>query len=524
MKYSHLLPETIRASAFILLLSCIFSCSSEDRLTGYTYYRLSSNPTTLDPALIVDVTGGSIAAKIFNGLVRLDKDMGIVPDLAERWEVRDNGRTYVFRLRQGVTFSNGREVTSEDFRYSFKRVLDPQGRSPNTWVLDKVCGAKEFMEGKENVVEGIETPDRYTLKIRLSAPFSPFLGLLTMTAAYVVPAEEVSRWGRDFSSHPSGTGPFVLSRWSHGSQLILERNDSYFSGTAKVRGIVYRVIPEDLTAVTEFELGNIDVLTIPASEYPVYKNSAKWKDLISSVNGINTYYLGFICSRQPFDNPELRRAVAYSIDRKKILDTFYERKGRPADGPVPDILRKWPSPQINGYDPHKAREMIERLGMKGKTINFFISSDREVVDIAEIIQSYMKDAGLEVKIKQLEWSAYKEAINNAEPDMFWLGWWADYPDPENFLFPLFHSSNHGASGNRTRYTSREVDRLIATGQRTIDQAGRNRLYMEAENIIVSEMPWVFFWHRTDFTVRQPGIKNYQIYPVYSMDKGLEVSF
>lgn len=108
--------------------------------------------------------------------------------------------------------------------------------------------------------------------------------------------------------------------------------------------------------------------------------------------------------------------------------------------------------------------------------------------------------------------------------MFWIGWWADYPDPENFLFPLFHSSNHGAGGNRARYTNKEVDRLIEAGQRALTVAERNSCYQKAETIIVQETPWVFFWHRTDFMVRQPYLKNYKIHPIYSMDKGLEVSF
>jgi peptide/nickel transport system substrate-binding protein/oligopeptide transport system substrate-binding protein len=136
----------------------------------------------------------------------------------------------------------------------------------------------------------------------------------------------------------------------------------------------------------------------------------------------------------------------------------------------------------------------------------------------------LKKVGLAVKIKQLEWSAYKAALNNGEADMFWIGWWADYPDPENFLFPLFHSSNHGASGNRTRYTNKEVDRLIEAGQQALAVAERNSYYMKAETIITEESPWVFFWHRTDFTLRQPYLKDYKIHPIYSMDKGLEVSF
>jgi ABC-type transport system substrate-binding protein len=511
---------------FILFIVLFFliGCSPRDRVAGFLYLRLNANPTTLDPALIVDVTGGTLAAKLFNGLVRLDEQLNVVPDIAERWEVRDGGTAYIFHLKKGVCFSNGREVTSADFNYSFKRVFMPETKSPDTWVLERILGAKEYLKGTAKDISGIKTIDRYTLLIRLEKPFSPFLKLLTMPAAYVVPQEEVQKWGSDFSTHPVGTGPFVLKEWNHNSVLALTRNEGYFDKKAKVAGIVYRIIPEDLTAVTEFEVGNLDVIGVPASEYGKYRNSRKWSPLISSAEGLNTYYLGFNCSRPPFDDINLRRAVSFAVDRGKILKTFYEGRGRLAKGAVPDLLRKWSAPGVSAYDPDTAKRIIAAGRLKGKVINFYVSADQEVVDIAEVIQYYLNRAGLDVRIKQFEWSAYKSALNKGEADMFWIGWWADYPDPENFLFPLFHSSNHGAGGNRTRYTNREVDRLIEAGQGAADPWAADRYYMAAEKIVTYECPSVFFWHRTDFTLRQPWVRRYKIYPIYSMDKGVEVSF
>jgi peptide/nickel transport system substrate-binding protein/oligopeptide transport system substrate-binding protein len=216
--------------------------------------------------------------------------------------------------------------------------------------------------------------------------------------------------------------------------------------------------------------------------------------------------------------------VSQAIDRKKILETFFEKRGRLAHGPVPDMLRRWESPEPPAYDPEAARKLIRESGLQGRTIWFYVTADQEVVDVAEIIQSYLEKAGLAVRIKQLEWSSYKEAINNGEADMFWISWWADYPDPDNFLFPLFHSSNHGPGGNRTRYTNKTVDMLIDEGRKSPDEHERVQAYEEAERIITADAPWVFFWHRNDITLRQPGLKNYRIYPIYSIDKGLEVSF
>lgn len=507
---------------FLTLFSQIVSCSYNNRLDGFIYYRLNANPSTLDPALIVDVTGGLIAAKLFNGLVRLDRDMRIRRDIAEKWSISKDGLTYTFTLRQGVKFLNNRAVTTNDFRYSFKRVLDPHTRSPNTWVFEKIAGARDFMEGRAKDVSGLRVLNDHTLEIRLEKPFSPFLYLLTMSAAYVVPEEEVTKWGQDFSSHPAGTGPFMLASRHADSELKLERREDYFEEAAKVKGIIYKIIPEDLTAITEFELGNLDIVAIPAAEFSNFRDSSKWKDLLSPIIGINTYYLGMNCSRPPFDNINMRKAVSLAIDKKNLLSAFYEKRGRLASGPVPDNLRKWPEPAFYEYSTEKAMEIIKREGFAGKPIELYITSEQEVVDMAEFVQAYLRKAGLEVRLKQLEWSAYKEAINKGEADMFWLSWWADYPDPENFLFPLFHSSNIGPAGNRARYSNPKADRIIESCQTAINDKKRNSCYEKAERLIVSEAPWVFFWHKTDYAARQPWVKDYTVYPIYSMDKGTDI--
>lgn len=518
-----------RAYRFLLLsglfvILILLSCSHRNRRDGYVYYRLSANPTTLDPALIVDVTGGGIAAKLFNGLVRLDESLRIVPDIAEKWTVSRDGLTYTFKLKSNVKYSTKQYVKAYDFKYSLKRILDPKTRSPNTWVFEKIAGAKHYMAGRSADVSGIRVVDDYTLEIRLEKPFSPFLYLLTMPAAYVVPEEEAKKWGPDFSTHPVGTGPFVLEEWLSNREVRLQRREDYFDKGAKIRGIVYRVIHEDLTSTSEFELGNLDVISIPATEFSKYRNDPKWKGLIASVEGINTYYIGMNCSKLPFNDINLRRAMNLAIDRRKLLSTFYENRGRLAAGPVPDLLRTWENPLLYEYDPGKARELVAGKGMAGRTIRFYITSDQEVVDMAEFIQSYIRKTGMHVEIIQMEWSAYKEAINKGEPDMFWLSWWADYPDPEDFLYPLFHSSNAGPAGNRTRYKNSVVDRLIEQGQAAGNERERMIAYEKAEKIIVDEAPWVFFWHKTDYTLRQPWIKGYRIYPIYSMDKGTEIEY
>lgn len=518
---------SFRSCVLILIASLfLFSCSSSSRLDGFVYYRINANPTTLDPALIVDVTGASIAAKLFNGLVKLDENLSVVPDIAEQWRISGDGLKYTFFLKKDVRFKNGRTVNAHDFKFSYERVLHPDSKSPVTWVFDKVYGAAEFRTGKTKDVAGFRAIDEHIFEIRLNSVFSPFLNILTTTTAYVVPKEDVNSWGPDFSSNPSGTGPFYLKNWKQNSEVILVKNDDYFDGKAKIEGIVYKIIPEDLTAITDFELGNLDVISLPASAYSKFRDDPKRKDDVLAMNAPNTYYLGLNCSKPPFDKAELRRAVGLAVDRKKILETFYERRGRLAEGPVADVIRAWQlyaKANAFAYDPDEAAKTIKKLYPQGLEAKLYITADQDVVDLAEIIQAYLGKTGIKVTIKQLEWSAYKQAINSGEPDMFWLSWWADYPDPENFLFPLFHSSNLGPAGNRTRYVNKGVDSLIEKGQSAVSVQQCNAFYKQAEDIIISEAPWIPFWHRTDYLVKQPWIEGYKVYPIYTMDKGLGIT-
>ncbi len=481
---------------------------ARERLPGYLSLRLKADPTSLDPALITDVTSGSIAAKLFNGLVKMDESLRIVPDLASGWTISDDRCTYVFRLRGDVTFPDGRGMTSQDILYSFERVLDPAVRSPNTWVFDRVAK--------------MEAENDLTFKITLTKPFSPFLGLLTMPAAYVVDRHAVEALGPDFGAAPVGTGPFQLVQWLHNRMLRLSARKDYFDGSPKLKGITYRVIPEDLTAIAEFEIGNLDVIGIPSPEYRRFMDSSKWRPLVVSLKGLNTYYLGMNCLKYPFNNSKVRLALAYAIDRKKILETFYEGRGVPAAGPVPPALRSWPAPELVPFDPKLAVQLMREAGLpEGSEFSLYVTSEQETLDLAEIIQDYLAGIGLKINIRQLEWSAYKAAINRGEADLFWLSWWADYPDAENFLFPTFHSSNLGAGGNRTRYINDKLDGLIEAGRSSASDKSWKE-YKKAEYLIADEAPWVFFWHRTDYAVRQPWVKGFRLYPIYTVDKGLVV--
>ncbi|MDH4099288.1 MAG: ABC transporter substrate-binding protein [Nitrospirota bacterium] len=514
----------LRGGLVLILLLSLAACGSrQERLPDHLYLRLGTNPTTLDPAFIIDVSGASITAKLFNGLIRFNDDMSVAPDVASSWKVSRDGRTYQFTLRSDVFFSSGRKVTAHDFKYSFERVLHPETKSPRSWVLDRIDGAREYQQGTASEVTGIRAVDDSHLEITLRERFAPFLSLLAMPAGYVVPKEEIERWREDFGSHPVGTGPYQLTEWQQGRGVLLSANPAYFDRKPSLKGVYYRIIPDEMTAVVEFGQGNLDILAVPASEYGRFRRDPEWNRLLVSGPGLNVYYLGMNCGKPPFDDPRIRRAMNYAIDREKILRTIMEGRGTLAAGPIPPFLLKTDNTGYR-YDPAMSRRLLAEAGHPGGIdATLYLNLDQDTLDMVEVIQGYLKEVGIRITLRQLEWSAFKAAVVNGEADAFWLSWWADYPDPENFLFPVFHSANAGAGGNRARFSDPETDLLIEAAAKTGSEEERKLLYQSIQHRVVSLAPWVFMWHKAEVLIHQPWVRGVKLFPLASADKGVEVS-
>lgn len=487
--------------------------------------RLTQSPPTLDPARIVDLDGARIAAKLFNGLVAFGETLEPVPDIAASWAVSADGRTYTFTLKPGVRFFNGRPVSAGDFVYSFRRVLSPETRSPRTWVLSRIRGAREFMEGKAGTVTGMRAPDNMTLVLHLKEPFAPFINFLGLTTAYVVPREEVDKWGADYGFHASGTGPFALQEWRHNQHILVRRNDFYFGEKPRLSGIRYDVIPEDFTALVSFEKSDIDLLPeIMPAAYDRYRSDPRWAPHISSAPALNTYYLGLNCQKPPFTDVRVRRALNYAIDRKTILETVMQSRGTLARGPLPPGLRQGPAPQGYAYDPVAARDLLAQAGYPdGFEMSIYQAADLENLYISQTIQQYLKKVGITARIVQLEWSGFLEAVSRGEAQAFWLSWWADYPDAENFLFPLFHSRNWGPGGNRSRFKNDKIDRRIEQAVTIGDPQKRAEAYADIERRIVDQAPWVFFWHKSVCSLHRPRVRGFSPQPLAVMEKGVDIA-
>jgi peptide/nickel transport system substrate-binding protein/oligopeptide transport system substrate-binding protein len=517
-----IIQATIRGMALCMACCFFFGCGGEDRrLPDTLYVRLKRNPTTLDPALIVDLDGARIAAKLFSGLVRFDDSLAAAPDLAQSWTVSADSRTYTFKLKKGIDFFNGRELRAEDVAYSFERVLDPKTRSPRTWVLSRIKGAQKFMRGEAALLAGITVAGPHEISITIDEPFAPFINFLGLTTAYIVPREEVERRGADFGFYASGAGPFKLEAWQHNQFIHLAANSSYAGQQPRLAGICYKIIPEDFTALVEFEKGDLDLLPeIMASDYDRFVRDPKWRSSIDTAPGLNTYYLGLNCQMPPFTDARVRRALNHAIDREKMLATIMSRRGELAAGPLPPQLRGGAAPAGYSYDPARARQLLAAAGFpQGFAMTIYQTADLENLDICQVLQSYLRDVGIDARIVQLEWSTFIETVAKGDAQAFWLSWWADYPDAENFLYPMFHSANWGAGGNKSRFKNPDIDDRIVQALGIMDTRARQAAYRDIEKAIVQEAPWVFFWHKADCSLRQPWVTGYRAFPLAVMDRG-----
>lgn len=489
------------------------------RAGGVFRWPSISDPPTLDPAHVVDTTSDRVVRFLFSGLVDMDlKTFKPIPSIAERWTISRDGKVYTFYLRPGVKFQPpvNREVTAEDFKYTFTRYLNPKTKTENTWVLEDIKGAKAMMNGEATTLEGVKVIGPYTLQITLESPFAPFLSKMVLSNTFVVPWEEAEKWGDAFTEHPCGTGPFKFVEWIHDVHVKVARFDDYFKGKPYLDAIEFRIIPEEATRLAEFQAGNLEVVDIPFGMIKTLQTDTKWKDMVVIYPMLGVYYVGLNMEKEPFkDNKKLRQAFNYAVDRKGICEILREGAALPAKGFSPPSLPGF-DPTIEGYtyNPEKAKQLLAEAGYPGgkglPEITYWHNAPSETHSaIAQYIQANLRDIGVTVNINTMDWAAYIQFCQEGKPQMFRMGWLADYPDPDDFLWVNFHSVNIGPRGNYSRYSNPRVDALLSLAQEIADWKQRVKLYSEAERILIDDAPVLFVYWYVATGMLQPYAKGFE---------------
>jgi oligopeptide transport system substrate-binding protein len=486
---------------------------------GAAVLRLASNDDvpSLDPAAGYDTASWTYEQAIFDTLVRYgDADVELHPAVATSWEASPDGTTFTFHLRNDVRFSNGRPVTAADFKYGIERVIDPATLSKGMEYYQEIAGAADFAAHRTPHVDGIETPDPYTMIFRLSGPDPIFPHKLAMPFASAVPREVVEKWGEDFSKHVVGSGAFKLREWIGGQRLVLERNPYYWvKGQPHLDAIADQLGVNVELQWLKFESSEIDVLeAIPPSEFPYVMKTPALRALTLNKSTVTTSYLGMNCQMAPFDDVRVRQAFNYAVNKEKLIEVINGR-GIVARGVLPPNLPGY-DPNVRGYDydPAKARALLEAAHFPHdfKPALWF-RGDQTAEMLAESIQQDLALVGVNITLKPVAWGPLLEAIRQPKNvELFYGAWEADFPDPENFLGVLLSRKQFG-SNNDTFYTNPEVEKLLDQAALMTDMKERYALYDQAQQIIVADAPWVFLDHPVTYVMRKPWVHDYIMNPM-----------
>lgn len=485
---------------------------------------LMTNPPDLDPILVSDTTSDGVASKIFNTLLDYDPDLNLEPCLAAAMPViSDDGLQYDFTLREGVKFSHGRTVTATDFKYSLQRLASVRSKRSN--LIEPILGAAEAIEAARSKsedapeIKGIEVLGDLQLRITLKKPYAPFIYHLAMVNTAVVPRELVEEHGHAFSRLPTGTGAFILDEWKEGTSLHLKANPDYFEGAPKISRIHYRVIPEPLAQLEEYKAGNFEVLNVTQGVYPRWMNSNRadevmsWPSLVVQYYGFNLDKEGSPYAGNSESARKLREAVNLAVDRKFLGEVLLEGRFYAANGILPPgILGHDSSRPAFELDRERAQELLAEAGYpKGEglpSVDLWFNTQGDNAKIAQVVQEDLKQAGIPIGLRMLDWGAFIEATDSGEPPFFRLGWVADYPDPENFLAFLFHSKNKGPNGNVSFYDNPQVDALIDRSYLITDMEERIDLLQQAERLILKDSPWLFLLFGRETILKKPYVRNF----------------
>ncbi|MGN6305935.1 MAG: ABC transporter substrate-binding protein [Mesorhizobium sp.] len=469
---------------------------------------------TLDPAIGYDWQNWSMIKSLFDGL--MDYKPGtteLVPDLAESYEISPDGTTFTFKLRKGVKFHNGREMTAEDVKYSIDRVVNPTTQSPGQGFFASIKGYEEAAAGKADGLSGITVVDPLTIKFELTRPDATFLHVMAINFSHVVPKEEVEKWGADFGKNPVGTGAFKLGEWTLGQRLVFERNADYWhKGLPHLDKITFEIGQEPIVALLRLQKGEIDVPGdgIPPAKFQEVMNDPEQKARVVEGGQLHTGYVTMNVNIPPFDNVKVRQAVNMAINKDRIVQLINNR-AVPANQPLPPSMPGY-TKDYKGYpyDPAKAKELLAEAGQAdGFTTDLYVMNTDPNPRIAQGIQQDLAAIGIKANIQALAQANVIAAGGEKEgAPMIWSGgmaWIADFPDPSNFYGPILGCGGAVPGGwNWSWYCNEDLDKKAAEADSIVDpakQEERNKMWSDIYVKIMEDAPWAPVFNEQRFTLK-----------------------
>ena len=490
---------------------------------GGVFRILSNDPVTLDPHLTGDTTSALVVVDVFSGLVALDTNLQVVPEIAQSWDISTSteGTVYTFHLRPGVTFHNGVPVTSTAFKWSMERAAATTTASAvaGIYLLDDIVGFSEYRAGTSTEMTGIQTIDDLTLQITIDAPKPYFLMKLTFPAAYVLDQQTVEAGGSNWwVTNPVGTGPFKLTEYLPGDRIVLQRNEGNYLGPPNLDGVYM-----DLSggqAITKYESGDIHFVEVGQSDLGrvLDPTDPLNRDLLIAPPGFLVEYLGFNVTMPPFDDLKFRQALNHAVDKELIATAVFGGLKVPAYGVLPPGFPGFTS-TLPGLR-HDTSTAIQLLNESA----YAVSSTRPSIvltvpgtggtvglDLEVILEMWRVVLGVDAAIQQVEFATFLGGLFSQQYQAYSIGFQADYPDPQNFLDTLFHT---GGGFNHSAYSNAQVDQLLESARVEQDAVTRIDHYRQAEQLIVNDAVWVPLWHPGDrHVLLKPHEKGYSVTPL-----------
>jgi peptide/nickel transport system substrate-binding protein len=495
------------AGALLLISALLFGCRSlpgsgsmsDER--GYLRLGIESQPLNLDPRFSTDANSSRIAALIYNSLLRADERGQLKPELAERWRMAGD-RTYLFELRRGVKFHDGRPLTARDVKYTYDSMLDPRARSPKRGLLKMLAGVEIVSENR--------------LRFSLTAPYAPFVEQFTIG---IVP--QPASAGVEGAFLPVGSGPFKFVGSEAGERVVLRRNDSYWEGAPPLPGLIFKIVPDAMVRVLEFKHGSVDFLQndLEPDILPWLRQNTR--AAVDVRQGTTFQYLGINFSHPILRERKVRQAIAHAIDRQSIIRHLLKDLGTPASGMLSPLnwaydgaVAAWP------YDPERARHLLDEAGFPdpdgaGPKPRFALSFKTTNIDlrrrIAEALKEQLRAVGIELEIRAYEWGTFYADVKKGNFHLFSLAW-VGIMDPDIY-YQVFHSQSVPPQGdNRGHYANPEMDALLERGRRVIDREERRAIYSAVQNLAARELPYIPLWWVKNVVVQRPELRGFIPYP------------
>ncbi|MFA7404086.1 MAG: peptide-binding protein [Pelobacteraceae bacterium] len=451
--------------------------------------------STLIPILATDSSSFAVAGQIYNGLVKYDKNLTIVGDLAESFDISKDGLTITFHLRHGVKWHDGAPLNSKDVLYTYNVTIDP--KTPTAY-------AEDFKQ-----VKNIIAPDSHTVRVTYAAPFAPALASwgMSILPAHLLEGKDITK--SPLARKPVGTGPYRFKEWISGQKIVLEANEDYFEGRPYIDRYIYRIIPDSSTMYMELKAGTIDLMTLTPVQYARQTTAKTFTSRFNKFRYPSSSYLymGYNLRHPLFKDKRIRQAMTAAINKDELIQGVLFGMGQRAHGPI--VPGRWaynPDVKDIGYDPKHAAELLAQAGWKeknsdgilvkdGKPFKFTIltnQGNQQRLMTAQIIQQRLRQVGIDVKIRIVEWAAFlKEFVNKGNFEVVLLAW-SISQDPD--MYDVWHSSkNKPGELNFIGFNNPEVDRLLIEGRSTFDIEKRRRAYFRIQEILADEQPYIFLY-------------------------------